>query len=158
MASLRQHLGIGGLWAALAWLTAVLLSQQIAPRSIWESLSWSYALRAVPLGFLVGMLGTLGFCLDPILWLNLRFPRRIQLATFVVGAAQGGLLGLCLGLLGTFLILFIWPNEAQNNRLDAWKWVVFYWTSHFSIFLPISILGGMGATWLGFSLRRSSCV
>jgi len=153
MARLRQHLGLGLLWAAMAWITAVILSQRIQTRPWIDSLLWTYSLRAIPLGFLLGILSAPLLCLDTAPWVSLRFPRRKKLAMFLITSMQGGLIGLILGLACTFLVLFIWPNEAQNGRIDAFKWGAFYWVNHTLLLSTASLAGGASGIYLGRALR-----
>lgn len=149
MPSLRTVLAVAFLWAVVAWLAAAGLALRISDRSWLEALKWYYALRApvvaVPSALLLAPL--LGRRLDGR-WVELRFPRRARLARAMLRLISGLLWGLVTGLLGTFLLLYCWPNDAQNHRLEAWKWVGFYWYNHGIFLIPSAWLVGCGSGWL----------
>jgi Na+(H+)/acetate symporter ActP len=79
---------------------------------------------------------------------ELRFPRRARLARAMLRGIAGLLWGLVTGLVGTFLLLFVWPNDAQNGRLDAVKWVGFYWYNHGIFLIPMAWMVGAISGWL----------
>jgi hypothetical protein len=66
----------------------------------------------------------------------------------LVRSLQGMIGGMLIGLLGTFCILFIWPNDMQSQRMDAVKWTAFYWSTHPGIMVTAALSSGILSTWL----------
>ncbi len=149
MRSFRTVIGVALLWALVAWLAAAGLALRISDRSVGDALLWYYAVRAPLVGPPVALLlaPLLGRRLDGK-WMELRFPRRARLARAMLQGIAGLLWGLITGLSGTFLLLFLWPNDAQNGRLDAVKWAGFYWYNHWILLVPLAWITGSVSGWL----------
>ena len=115
----RAVLGLALCWGLVGWAAAVALALQNAhefPDALW----WSYALRSLVIG--AGMGGLVAPLLCAPLgmgWLPVQMPVRAMLAGFLGMLVQRAVVGLVIGVIGTFVLLFVWPNEMQNDRIDA---------------------------------------
>ncbi len=149
MRSFRTVIAVALLWALVAWLAAAGLALRISDRGVVDALLWYYAVRAPLIAppAALGLAPLLGRPLDGR-WVDLRFPRRARLARAMLRGVAGLLWGLVTGLVGTFLLLFVWPNDAQNGRLDAVKWVGFYWYNHGIFLIPMAWMVGSISGWL----------
>jgi hypothetical protein len=137
-------------WALVAWLTAAFLSMRLGDRAWIDALTWYYAVRAPLIATVLALPFAPLLCKEPLEGkLHLIFPRRARITRIFLWSIQNAVLGLLMGILGTFLLLFCWPNDAQNQRIDAYKWVAFYWYNHGILLVPFTILGAWGSSWLG---------
>ena len=148
MPSFRQILAVTLVWALMAWLTAVGL--RAGERGWGEAMTWYYSLRAPLVAVGLGLLAAPLLCRDlGGGWVHLQFPRRARLARALLWAVQGVTVGLIIGTSGTFLVLFLWPNDMQSHWMDALKWCGFYWQNHTVLFGSATVVGGLGSSWLG---------
>lgn len=154
MPSLRQILAVIGVWVVVAWAAAAALSLRLEERSWWEAVTWYYSLRAPLVATVLAVMASPMLCKQPGEgWIQLRFPRRDRLARMLLWVTQSSVVGLLVGTLGTFLLLFLWPNDAQNQRIEAYKWAGFYWYNHPLLFAPATLVGGLGSSWLARRLE-----
>lgn len=122
MRSLPLLLRRAGLWALVAWLGAALVLHRSLDLDLLGALTHYYSVRAPLVGALIGGVG------GPLL-------RGGRLWRALVGSLLFGA--------GTFLLLFLWPNDMQNTRMDAGKWALFYWKSYWPVLLPLSWAAGL---------------
>lgn len=150
----RAVLGLALGWGLLGWGAAAVLALQNDhqfPDALW----WSYALRSLVIGAGAGGLGSPLLCAPLGMgWLPVQMPVRATLAGFMGMLVQRAVIGLVIGVIGTFVLLFVWPNEMQNDRLDALKWTGFFWTTHRAVMLPAAMGGGVLGGWAGGRLAR----
>ncbi len=126
------------LWTVVGWLSAsVVMAATLETGNVLAPTHY-YAGRSALVGMVLGGVGA-------PLWSGggiARFAvsRKRQ---WVIRMVQGAVLGVMLGLVGTFALLYIWPNGAQNTRLEALKWGGFFWYNYWWVLTPASVFGGV---------------
>jgi hypothetical protein len=141
-------------WGLVGWAAAAALALR-NDHGLWGAVTWGYAVRAGGVGLLIGALSAPALAAPLGFGLPIRLPVRAALASWLGIGVQRAVLGLLVGVLGTFAILYLWPNDMQNDRLDALKWTGFFWTTHRDLLLPAAMGGGIGIGWLGARLRSA---
>ena len=137
------------LWGAVAWGVAAAWGVMAKQTDLGDALTQYYALRAPVVGAVAGMLWA------PLLTLGALPGRASALAGRPPGFAvergtrwafrglQGVVVGQLIGATATFLLLFIWPNEMQNTRMDALKWGALFWRLYWYLFIPAGAVAGL---------------
>lgn len=138
-------------WGLVGWGAAASLALR-NDYGLWGALTWAYAVRAGGVGLVLGAISAPALAAPLGFGLPIRLPTRAALAVWLGLGAQRGVIGLILAVLGTFALLYAWPNEMQNERIDALKWTGFFWTSHRDMLLPASVGGGIGIGWISARL------
>jgi len=158
--SLRQFALLALLWAAVAWVTSAVWGMHDLHRSFKDAFFHYYAVRAPFVGAISGILWA------PVLCAGMVPGRASALAgrpaglsvesrtRFWVRGLQGVITGILVGPTGTILSLLIWPNDTQNNRMEAFKWGAFIWYSDWKIFVPAGTLAGVLSVWVALRLRK----
>ncbi len=144
-----QFLILALLWGAVAWSVAAAWGVMAKQAEVGNALTQYYALRAPLVGAVAGMLWA------PLLTLGALPGRASALAGRPAGFAvesrtrwvfrglQGVVVGQLIGATATFLLLFIWPNEMQNTRMDALKWGALFWRLYWYLFIPAGAVAGL---------------
>lgn len=138
----RARFKVALIWSLVGWIVAILLSFRLAERSFWEAITWYYAWRAPGVAFVLGFLFSPMFqqyspSEEGVRSRRSRFKRLLWQGVRTVVPA------LLLSSFGLFLVLFIWPNDMQNSRFDAWKWCGFYWYHHSLLLGSAAVVGGI---------------
>lgn len=146
---MRQFLLLALLWGLIAWGTAAFWAMTSGETEFAVAIEHYYAVRAPLVGSLAGMAWA------PLLCWGYIPGRASQLAGRAVGLAvesrtrhlfrvvQGAVVGQLVGLTMTIALLFIWPNDMQNDRSDAFKWAFVFWKLYWWIFVPAGAVAGM---------------
>jgi hypothetical protein len=50
--------------------------------------------------------------------------------------------GQLVGASATFLLLFFWPSDLQDTRMDAFKWAKAVWGLYWYLFVPAAAVAG----------------
>lgn len=138
------------LWACAAWLTTGAWGVAAQDLGVADGLTAYYAVRAPLVGATTALLWA------PVL-VNLplvRPPRDgVRLAVeprtrFVLRALQGAVMGQLMAATATFLLLFVWPNDMQNTRMDALKWGAVFWRLYWYLLPPAGALAGGLSVWI----------
>lgn len=137
------------LWGLVAWLVAAAWGVMARQAELGDALTQYYAVRAPLVGAVAGMLWA------PVLTLGAIPGRASALAGRPAGFAverrtrwvfrgvQGVLTGQLIGATATFMLLFIWPNDMQNSRMDALKWGALFWRLYWYLFIPTGAVAGL---------------
>lgn len=157
----RQLVILSLLWGLVAWLVAAAWGVMAQQAAMGDALTRYYAVRAPLVGALAGILWA------PVLTLGALPGRASALAGRRAGLAverrtrwilrgiQGVVTGQAIGASATFMLLFIWPNDMQNTRMDALKWGVVFWRLYWYLFIPTGALAGVISVWVaGIWARR----
>lgn len=140
MPNLRQTVLLCILWAAVAWLTTAAWGMIAQDAGFGDSLTKYYAIRAPLVGAVAGAAWA------PILC-GLPGGRRWRLRL-----VQGAVAGQLVGSSATCLLLFLWPNEMQNDRMDAFKWAKTFWALYWYVFIPAGVVAGVLSIWIAAAL------
>lgn len=140
---------LGLLWAVLAWLTTAAWGMSAQDYTFSDAFTRYYAIRAPLVGAVSGILWA------PVLCAGMIPGRASALAHRPAGLAverptrwllrglQGALVGQLVGTTATFALLFLWPNDMQNTRMDALKWGGVFWRVYWWLFVPCSAVAGV---------------
>lgn len=133
----------------LAWLTTAFWGVVAQKYDFADALTRYYAVRAPVVGALSGIVWA------PVLCAGMLPGRASALAHRAAGLAverptrwlwrgiQGVMVGQLVGATATFALLFLWPNDMQNSRMDALKWGGVFWSTYWWIFVPCSAVAGV---------------
>lgn len=156
--SLRQVVLLSALWAVAAWLVTALWGIAAQEQGFADALTAYYAVRAPVVGAVGGALWA------PFL-VNLPLNRapsavggpEIRLAVEprtrrALRVIQGVLVGQAMGATVTILLLFLWPNDYQNDRMDALKWGLLFWKLYWYLLPPSGAVVGVLSVWI--AVRR----
>lgn len=160
--SLRQLLLICLVWAAVAWYTVAVWAMKATDTGWTSAFSYFYAVRAPAVGALMGLLWSPVFALG-------YHPRRLKAAhvegrdvfaedtrmshwlRFADGAINGQLVGASI----SFVLLYLWPIEMQNTRLEAIKWAAVFWKLYWYMFVPAAGFAGVTSVWMALRHRET---
>lgn len=160
MPSLRQFVLLAALWAAVAWLTTALWGVAAQNYGFADALTRYYAVRAPLVGALAGMLWA------PVLCAGMLPGRASALADRPAGLAverptrwifrgiQGAVVGQLVGASATAALLFLWPNDMQNTRMEALKWAGVFWKVYWWLFIPCGAVAGVLSVLVAVRVRR----
>ena len=131
MPSLRQLLILVVIWALAGWLTVSFVMVKSVNAGYLEALTRYYSVRAPLVSAGVALLtapllASGGFARAAV------GPSR----KWALRLLQGAILGNLVAIAVTILLLFLWPNEMQNGRLDAVRWSGFYWYNYGWVLSP----------------------
>lgn len=156
MPSPRQAVLLALLWGVVGWLTAAAWGVLAQNYGFADALTRYYAVRAPLVG------AGAGLAWAPVLCLGLLPGRASALADRAAGLAverptralfrglQGAVVGQLVGASATIVLLFLWPNEMQNSRMDAFKWAGLFWRVYWWLFIPCGAVAG----WLSVLVAR----
>ena len=159
MPSPRQLLLLALLWAVVGWLTTAAWGVIAQNYGFADALTRYYALRAPAVGAMAGLVWA------PILCAGMLPGRASALADRAPGLAverptrwifrglQGAVVGQLVGASATFVLLFLWPNEMQNTRMDALKWAGVFWRVYWWLFIPCGALAGLLSVLIAVKVR-----
>lgn len=140
---------LGVLWALIAWLTTAAWGVAAQNYGFADALTRYYAVRAPLVG------GIAGIVWGPVLCAGMLPGRASALAHRAPGLAverptrwifrgvQGAIVGQLVGTTTTFTLLFLWPNDMQNSRMDALKWAGVFWKLYWWLFIPACAIAGV---------------
>lgn len=160
MPTLRQIAILAALWGFVAWGVATAWGVMAQDAALGDALTRYYAIRAPLVGAGAGIVWA------PILSLGAFPGRASSVAGRAVGlavekrtrntlrAVQGIVIGQLIGATATFMLLFIWPNEMQNDRFDAMKWGYLFWRLYWYLFIPAGALAGLVSVWVTMQPTR----
>lgn len=160
MPNLRQLAILAALWGLVAWLVAAAWGIMAEQTDLGGAFTEYYALRAPFVGALAGLVWA------PLLTLGALPGRASALAGRPAGLAverrtrvlfrgiQGAVVGQLIGASATFMLLFIWPNQMQNTRMDALKWGALFWKLYWYLFIPCGIVAGLLSVWAATAYAR----
>ncbi len=149
MPTLRQFVLLGLLWAVIAWLTTAAWGMSAQKYGFADALTRYYALRAPLVGAVMGVVWA------PLLCAGMLPGRASALAHRARGLAverptlrlfrllQGATVGQLVGATTTVALLFLWPSDMQNTRMDALKWGGVFWKLYWWLFVPCSAVAGV---------------
>lgn len=147
--SLRQLVLLSALWGLIAWFTTAVWGVVAQNYGFADALTRYYAVRAPVVGAVFGALWA------PILCAGMLPGRASALADRPPGLAverrtrwllrgvQGAVVGQLVGASATIALLFLWPNDMQNTRMDALKWAGVFWRVYWWLFIPCGALAGV---------------
>lgn len=154
MPSLRQVVLLSALWAVAAWLVTALWGVAAQEQGFADALTAYYALRAPLVGAVGGamwapFLVNLPLSRAPVAGGTLRFRLAIDPRTrLALRTLQGVVVGQLMGATVTVLLLFLWPNEYQNDRMDALKWGLLFWRLYWYLLPPAGAVVGVLSVWI----------
>lgn len=159
MPSVRQFLLLALLWACMAWFTTAIWGVVAQHYGFADALTRYYALRAPLVGAVSGVVWAPVLCAGMLPGRasalvhrapGLAVERRTRL---ILRGMQGVVVGQLVGASATVALLFLWPNDMQNTRMDALKWTGVFWKLYWWLFIPAGALAGMLSVWI--ALRGS---
>lgn len=157
--TLRQFVLLAALWGLLAWFTTALWGVVAQNHGFADSLTRYYAVRAPVVGAVAGILWA------PILCAGMLPGRASALADRAPGLAverptrwlfrgiQGAVVGQLVAGSATFALLFLWPNDMQNTRMDALKWAGVFWRVYWWLFIPCGAVAGVLSVLIALRVR-----
>jgi hypothetical protein len=149
MPSVRQFLLLGALWALGAWLIAAAWGVAAQHFGLADSFTRYYAVRAPLVGGVAGVLWAPVLCAGMLPGHASAFAHRpaglaVERPTrWILRGLQGVAVGQLVGASATIALLFLWPNDMQNTRMDAFKWGVVFWRLYWWLFVPGGALFGV---------------
>jgi hypothetical protein len=160
MPTVRQLATLAALWGVVAWLVAAAWGVMAQQAELGDAFTRYYAIRAPFVGAVAGLVWA------PVLTLGALPGRASALAGRRPGLAverrtrqvlrvlQGLVTGQLIGATATFMLLFLWPNDMQNTRMDALKWGVLFWRLYWYLFVPCGALAGLLSVWVAMAHAR----
>ena len=154
MPSLRQFVLLAILWAIVAWVTTAVWGVVAQHYGFADALTRYYAIRAPVVGAIAGIVWA------PVLCAGMLPGRASALANrapglaverptrFLLRGMQGILVGQLVGASATVALLFLWPNDMQNTRMDAIKWAGVFWKLYWWVFIPFGAIAGTLSVWI----------
>ncbi len=149
MPSLRQFLLLALLWAVLSWLTTAAWGIAAQNYAFTDAFTRYYALRAPLVGAAAGVIWAPALCAGMIPGRASAIAHRsaglaVERPTrWLMRGLQGAFVGQLVGTTATFALLFLWPNDMQNTRMDALKWGGVFWRVYWWLFVPCSAVAGV---------------
>ena len=132
----------------MAWLTTAAWGQHAQHFRFIDSFTRYYALRAPLVGLVAGVVWAplFGVASEVCVRAGMRDDRWRAMArplSWLYAVLQGLALGPLVSATATVALLFVWPNDFQNDRFDAGKWALRFWGLYWWLLVPFGALSGV---------------